>query len=729
MNYFLYLTLLSLLYTQQYSIHGVVKDSVTGETLAGAMVYVENQATYTNAFGYFSFQNIKEKKVLVNCSLIGYKSKKVTTFSDFGKLTLLLSPATGTEEEILVEASSVKRSIERPFLGISHIPMRMLNNFPTIGGEQDVLKAVQLTPGVSSGQEFTNALYVRGGNSGQNLILLDDVPIYNANHLLGIYSIFNPLSLKTTELFKGSMPAKYGGKLSSVLNIGLKEGNRNAFKVEGGVSLLSAQLMVEGPISDNASFHIAYRRAYSDMLIDLFETDTELYFYDLTAKLNLELSETDHLYLSGYFGKDYLRFQGDAHGPTEPGSLKLKWNNQASHLRWTHIASSNAFIRTSLIYSGYESEYSFNFSSPPTERKPSIKSVTVKSELDYKHSKRHAFQFGLSASQYDIRAQSYFHEEDTEQRFKPKEYSAYVEHEWGLTKSIRLNNGFRTTAFNDLFNIEPRLNLNFILDQENVLKLSYNRNYQYLHVLSSSEYQEPAQIYYPASALLSPQKADIFSLGYEKTRGNYSFKSEAYYKTLTDMSMLTTGHVDMAAHQFPNYIAKGNGHSYGLELGLEKHTGKFTWAMNYAYNYTEYQFDKINQGELFRPKFHKPHQLNLTGNYDLFSGLKLGGFFKLTSGQLVTTPSNTYHIDMFPDRGYVYTYDRINNFRTPLTYRFDLNIRYLFEAYGGNWDLNISLYNILGSPDPMAVEYDYSTGKLTQYNAGFIPTFGLKFQF
>ena len=722
----LVLFFISFFYLQQF-LTLTIKDSLSHEGIIGAYVTVNDRTYSTNNYGLVSIP-LQSDSNIVSIFHLSYNRKQLFIADLKQSPSVFLSELSYVSTEVLVDANS--EHYVRPINSISTIEMKQLKAFPTIGGEVDLLKVIQLKSGLSKGSEFSNGYYVRGGRDNQNLVLLDDVPIYNANHLMGFYSIFNPNSVQDVKLYKGNYPISYGGRLSSLSSIRLKEGNKKSFKGSAGFSLLSSQLNLEGPLFNKGSYALSYRRSYADLLLfALAPTDqasnheidnSSLYFYDMTAKLNYPISETDHIYLSGYFGKDDFSFADDK--PSSGYYGKLNWTNEAYNLRYTKVWSDQLFSESALQYSKYNSLYLYNDVEPATTKKPFIESLSLKFKFDYTLNNNNLLTFGIQPTVYSIRTEQILDQETERASFKSNEVRAFINNQWKVNDRFTLDFGLHNSWFeySDEYHIEPRFNLSY---DANNYSLSFNigRNVQYLHTLTHTDFADPAKTYIPASSYLPAEKSDFLSLGFSTQFKQYKLTTELYAKTFQNIPILKSS--------FSSFLTKediliGKGDSYGVEINLEKTRGKLNGWLNYTYSNTTYTFPEKNLGQPYEPKYHKPHTLNLMLNYDWTPKFKIGLFTTIASGGLVTTPTSYYYMN----GNRIGNYTRENNFRLKTTYRTDINFRYLFNARGLNWELNSSLYNISGSPNPVYSEVS-PYGNLQQFSIGFIPSFGIKVNF
>ncbi|HLT88575.1 MAG TPA: TonB-dependent receptor, partial [Sphingobacterium sp.] len=594
-------------FAQQVVLSGAVRDAESGETLIGAVVSVEpgRQAASTNAYGFYSL-TLPEGQHRITFSYIGYQSySEEINLSSSQRLNVELRRGDNTIEEVVVSAERKDNNVSNPQMGVLNFTMEEVKNVPVVFGERDLLKTIQLLPGVQSGGEGTSNFYVRGGGGDQNLILLDEATVYNASHLLGFFSTFNSDAIKDVQLYKGGIPAQFGGRISSVLDIAMMDGNQKKLTTEGGIGLIASRLKVEAPlIKDKSSFMISGRRTYADMFLKLSNDEdvkkSKLYFYDLNAKLNFRFNDKNTLYLSGYFGKDDLGYSN---------LFNFDWGNATATVRWNHIFSDKLFSNTSLIYS----DFSYNVQVSNDDNNfgiaSKIRNWNFKQDFSYYQNPISTWRFGVNLLQQSIYPASITAGENTAVNSvdvdsrQGIEAAAYVSHTWSPADWLSLLYGLRVTDFmvmgpgtfytydedgeaiaeqyygrgtiaKHYLNMEPRFSASFLLGEQHSIKASYNRIAQNLHQLTNTTASLPTDQYVVSSLNIKPQIADQVALGYFRNfkDNRYEFSLETYYKHMGNQIDFRNG-ADLQANQYmEGDLLYGIGRAYGVEAYLRKST-------------------------------------------------------------------------------------------------------------------------------------------------------------
>jgi len=687
-----------------YTINGVVKDSLSGETLIGVTLKFTasgQSGTSTNAYGFYSYK-LSGGEYNLNVSYIGYKSinKKIKVNSDI-RLDLNMIPE-NILEEIVISAEKRNDNIINAQMGVAKINLNEIRNVPVLFGERDVLKTLQLLPGIKSAGEKNSGFFVRGGSIDQNLILLDEAPVYNASHLLGFFSTFNSDAIKDVSVFKGGMPAQYGGRLSSVLDIRMNDGNKKEFTAEGGLGLISSRLKLEGPLLENkSSFMISGRRTYADAFLALSSDSAinrnTLYFYDLNAKVNYQIDDENTIYLSGYFGRDEL-------GLSE--TFGFDWGNATSTLRWNHLFSNRLFSNTSLIYSNYNYVIQNFLEDNNFKVNSSIRDLNLKQDFQLALNNSHNVRFGLDLIRHTISpgsitssATSSVNEITIEKR-KGSEIAAYISDEWEVNDKLNLVYGLRTSSFflfgpgefftydsegnttssrvynsgqlvQSYINLEPRISASYQLNGFASLKTSYTRNAQNLHLMSNSTASSPTDLYIMSSNNVKPELADQISLGYFRNfmDDNYEFSTELYYKKMQNQIDYRSGTDLRGNTKVESELLFGDGRAYGIEFFLKKRFGKLNGWVGYTLSKTERQFNDIDMGEWFNAKQDRTHDLSLVGIYKAGERWTLSSTFVFNTGNAVTFPSGKYQIN---NRTF-FSYPKRNSDRMPDYHRLDVS--------------------------------------------------------
>ncbi|MEZ4758918.1 MAG: TonB-dependent receptor [Flavobacteriales bacterium] len=676
---------------QRHTVSGYVKDATSGEQLIGANVYAKElmKGTATNPYGFYSLTLDAGSYTLV-ASFIGYEDQEVQVALDQDRtLTIELSPKAIMAKEFEVVGEKGGDNTESTDMGRIDLDVERLNTLPALLGEVDVLKVVQFLPGVQTNGEGNSGFYVRGGGPDQNLILLDEAIVYNATHLFGFFSVFNADAVKNIELIKGGMPANYGGRVSSVLDITMNDGNDKGFHGSGGIGLISSRLTLEGPlVKDRSSFIVSGRRTYIDVLTKPFINEssnffgTGYYFYDLNAKLNYRLSDKDRFYVSGYFGRDVFDF--GTSDPADP-NFRIPWGNAIVSARWNHVFGPKLFMNTTATFSDYRFSFEAEQDQFAFTLKSGIKDYGLKVDLNHYASPRTTLKYG---GQYifhtytpsTVTAQSGETTFDTgeEQKLYAHEAAAYALSEFDLTDAIRLNAGLRLSHFRHVgpydfllyddrgeqngvteygagstvkgyWGLEPRLSMRYRIDGKSSVKASYTRNYQYVHLASFSSISLPTDVWVPSSSRVKPQIGDQVAMGYFRDFKDRTYEGsvEVYYKDMRNLIEYAEGAEpqNTVNANFDDQFVFGDGYSYGLELFFKKRTGRLNGWVGYTWSRTFRTFDAINEGREFPSRWDRRHDVSVVAGYDLNERWTLGGTFVYATGQAVTLPVNRYWIE------------------------------------------------------------------------------------
>jgi outer membrane receptor for ferrienterochelin and colicin len=701
----------SISFGQNYTISGSLRDGETGEDLVGARVLVKGQpgvGVVTNVFGFYSLTLPKGDYVL------SYQSISFTTF-DF-KITLdqniekslELKPESALLNAVEVTGKKADENITSAEMGVDKIKVSDLDAIPVLFGEKDVLKTMQLLPGVKSAGEGSAGFYVRGGGADQNLILLDGAPVYNASHLLGFFSVFNSDALKDVKLYKGGSPAQFGGRLSSVMDIQMKEGNSKQLAVSGGIGLISSKLTIEAPIvKDKGSFIISGRRTYADLFLRAIKDTTDsqkaalskstLYFYDLNLKANYRLGKKDRIFISGYFGRDKFGFS-DQFG--------FDWGNITGTARWNHIISEKLFSNTSVIFSNYNYKINFGVDTNTFEIGSEIQDYNIKQDFDYYLNANNTIKIGGNLVHHTFKpgnidaGDTGFTVEDIPYRYSI-ESALYISNEQKLGTRLSLIYGLRfsnftqigpgdiydyntdgditdTTTYKDWESVAtynglaPRFSASYLLNEKSSIKGSYARTYQYLHLISNSTSSSPTDIWLPSSNNIKPQTSDQVSLGYFRNfKDNlYEFSVETYYKKMQNTIDYRDGAQVTLNPTVEGELLYGEGRAYGVEFLLKKRSGKFTGWISYTLSKSEKLFDDINQGAWFPAKQDRVHDASIVAMYKLNQRLTFSASWVYYTGAAVSFPEAKYEIN----GQVVKYYSERNGYRMPEYHRLDLGI-------------------------------------------------------
>lgn len=719
------------------TLSGYVKDAETGEALIGATVYLPEagKGAYTNEYGFYSL-TLQAGTYQAVYQYLGYQSlqEEIDLDKSIRKDIELASDANSLDE-VVISGQSADNNVQAAEMGVTRLSISEIKKVPVLFGETDVLKTLQLLPGVKPAGEGNSGFFVRGGGSDQNLILLDEAPVYNPSHLLGFFSVFNGDAINSTKLYKGNMPAEYGGRLSSALDIQMKDGNNKDYDLSGGIGLISSRLTAEGPlVEDKGSFMISGRRTYADAFL-LFSSDTTLnsstlYFYDLNAKANYKLGEKDHIYLSGYFGRDKFGI-GD--------NFNIDWGNATGTLRWNHLFNDKLFLNSSLIYSDYD--YTIELGPVGASVSSGIQDWNLKEDFSYYANSQNTLKFGVNAIYHTfvpgevkttLEGDSGIDGKKIEERYA-LETAAYISHEWKPSKQFSVNYGLRysnftvlgpgtfydydakgntidstTFAQNEVVTnyggFEPRITASYVITPEQSVKASYARNRQYIHLLSNSTASTPTDVWIPSSNNVQPEIADQLSLGYFRNFDNNKWESsvEVYYKDMQNQIEYKNG-ADLFLNDYvESQLVYGSGYSYGVELLLRKTTGKFTGWLGYTWSKTMRQFDDINDGNPFPARQDRTHDISIVGMYDLNKKWDFSASWVYYTGDAVTFPNGSYVVD----GNLVPLYSERNGYRLPDYHRLDLSATYFGKNPDSN--LNISLYNAYGRKNVYSIDFQPS---------------------
>ncbi|MGY0036277.1 TonB-dependent receptor [Pedobacter sp. NJ-S-72] len=727
------------------TLNGRITDQATGETLIGVSINTRGTktGTTTNNYGYFSI-TVPADTATFRISYIGYQSiDTLINLSLKSTVAFRLKPLQNELNTVVIKGTHNQPIQNTSQMGKINLPISQIQALPKFFGEPDLFKALQTLPGVQQGSEGTSAMLVRGGSPDQNLILLDGAPLYNPSHLLGIFSAFNTYAIKNVDLYKGAFPARYGGRLSSVVDISMNDGNMNKVHGQFTLGLLASQLTIEGPIKkDKTSFIISGRRTYHDLFIEPILKSTnpdvekfKLYFYDLNAKIHHKFSDKDHLYLSFYNGQDKLQTkvrQGAINdGTTTLGDFGLGWRNTTGAARWNHIFSSKLFANTTLT----TSQYKFNttmtssiFGSKANVNSDDILSInsgitdyTAKIDFDYLPLPAHSIKMGGSYTLHtftpgsSLSKQTFNNEvlkdENINSKIRGKEMDLYAEDDWTITDRLKANIGLHASGFNvqgKLYtSVQPRISARYLLPGDWALKASYARMTQYMHLLASNSVSLPTDLWVPATSKVLPQQSNQFALGASRNIFNdqFEFSAEGYYKTMNNIIEYKDGAdyvVTSQDNDWENKITTGKGKAYGLELFLQKKTGRLTGWASYALAWTNRSLPEINNGKTFPYKYDRRNTLNLVGVYKLKPGIELSATFVYQSASPFTMATTQFE-GIGPeqdkqhdnsDKKLEYIESR-NNIRIQPTHRLDLGVSFIKLKKSGKvrtW--NVSIYNV-----------------------------------
>ena len=744
-------------FSQNVSLSGYLEDLETGESLIGANVLIKelNIGCSTNNYGFFSL-TIPKGEYTIICSYIGYDNinRKIIINKDKSE-KFKLSPSSFQIDEVTISTKKEDYNIKSSDLGNVELEVKKLEKLPVLMGEKDILKTLQLLPGVQSGSEGSSGFYVRGGGPDQNLILLDEGTIYNASHLFGFFSVFNSDAINDINLIKGSMPANYGGRLSSVLDINMKDGNKKRFSGRGGIGLISSKLTLEGPIKkDTSSFIVSARRTYIDILTKPYLDTTEYagngyFFYDLTSKFNYRFSNKDQIFISGYFGKDVFTFNS----PDWGFNMKIPWGNSTGSIRWNHVFSNKLFMNSSLIFSNYKFEFSATQNVEGNNLYQSrlysgIRDWNFKQDFNYYLNPRHTLKFGINNT-YHIFSPSNFDASldsldisTNDIRYYAHEGAIYINDEFNLNEKILVNAGIRLSTFthfgpferyikdgsNNLgalstdstinynswepiktyYGFEPRFSSRYLINEKSSLKFGFNQNYQYIHLTSLSSSSLPTDVWIPSSSIIKPLIGRQYSIGYYRNFNNnkYEFSLEGYYKNMENLIEYKENYIpgtSIGTDNVDNNLVSGDGQSYGFELFFSKNIGNLSGWIGYTWSKTTRKFNELNKGLEFYSKYDRTHDLSIVANYQISKRLNFSTVFVYATGNTLTLPESAFLID----GDLILEWGERNSHRMEPYHRLDMALTLDGKKkrnYQSSW--SFSIYNIYNRQNPYFIFFD-----------------------
>jgi hypothetical protein len=723
---------------QNFTVSGYVKDERSGETLIGVNIFNKKnvgQGTSTNTYGFYSL-TLPKGEYTLKVSYVGFADKEITLDLTADMQQSIQITEGVVMDEVLVTAEAKDKNVSNTQMGTVTMPIESIKKIPALMGEVDVLKSLQLLPGVKA-LEGSSGLFIRGGGVDQNLILLDEAIVYNPGHLLGFFSVFNADAIKNTTLIKGGMPAQYGGRLSSVLDIQMKEGNNQNFGIEGGIGLIASRITIEGPIQKGkSSFMVSGRRTYA---LDIAQpviskskfAGTNYYFYDLNMKFNYTFSEKDRLYLSGYFGRDKFVFNAVERG----FRFELPYGNGTATLRWNHVFNPKLFMNVSAVYNDYEFKatggqdvFQFNAFS-------GVRDYNAKIDFDWFANPKHTVKYGVNYTYHRL-TPNVFSGSNGDTTFtnsnlvKPKfahDAAAYIADTWKVNPRFTLEYGMRLSAFQQIgpykspkrekeyasnepvktyYGIEPRFASKFNLNDVSSIKAGITATTQYLHLVSNSTSSLPFDVWVPSSDLVAPQRGVQYAMGYFRNFENNMWETsfEVYYKDLKNQIDYPEEYVAEPAQQVENSFVYGNGKAYGAELFIKKSKGKLNGWFGYTFSRTLRVFPDINGGKEFPSTFDRVHDLVFVANYQLSKKWDLNGSFIYSTGRPFTPLKSLFLIDQNLNIDYASR----NSLRLPDYHRLDIGATYTpkpdKQGLKSSW--TFSVYNLYNQQNPFFVYYD-----------------------
>jgi hypothetical protein len=724
------------------TVNGTVKDKLTGESIIGAVIKIDqlvNVVVTSNEYGFYAI-SLPKGKYDLRISFVGYEEKRIPILLNAPLITNVFLESKNQLAEVVVSTKRKDDNLTKAQIGTETLNMQSISKVPVIFGEKDVLKTIQLLPGVKSAGEGNSGFYVRGGAADQNLILLDEAPVYNASHLLGFFSTFNSDAIKDATLIKGNGPAQYGGRLSSVLDVKMKDGNNKNYTVNGGLGLISSRLSIEGPIQeDKSSFILSGRRTYADVFLKASEKfkDNILYFYDLNAKANYKIDDKNRIYFSGYFGQDELGLGS---------SFRINWGNKTGTIRWNRIVNNKLFLNTSFIYSDYSynvglknGETNFNVNS-------NIKDVNLKQDYTYYLNPKNTIRFGFNSILHTITPSVFsgtVNNNINKVGRNGLENALYFNNNFKANQQLTFDYGLRISAYSimggDQYNIynnnaitqsillqknefgktymnaEPRFTSNYRINDLSSVKIAYARNVQHLHLLSNATAASPSDQWIGNSYNIKPELADQTSIGYARNFKNntYELGAELYYKRMQNQLDYKDGTNINTIADVESSLLYGVGRAYGFEFLAKKKIGLFSGWISYTLSKTERKIDGINDGNWYNAKQDRTHDVSIVTILELNSKWTVSGVFVYSTGNAVTFPTGKYALG----EQTIYQYANRNANRMPDYHRLDVSATYENKnkkKNAGSW--NFSLYNVYGRENAYQISFqdDPSDNSKTQ---------------
>ncbi len=774
---------------EHFTVSGYVKEEGSGETLIGVNIYIPDYqtGTVTNNYGFYSLTLLPADSIILVFSYVGFTPE--TVIIDLRKnieLNIDLKPGVSLNE-VTVSADRAERQSESVKMSTVRLQPAQIKSVPSLLGEKDVLKVIQLMPGVQKGTEGTSGIYVRGGGPDQNLIILDDAIVYNASHLFGFFSLFNGDALKSIEFTKGGFPARYGGRLSSVLEMNMKEGNKEEWHGEGGIGLISSRLTIEGPLKKGkSSILLSGRRTYADLILRpilkiMDEDNTGYYFYDFNAKVNYDFGRKNKLYLSGYFGKDKFYLKNIREDYKE--NVGFLWGNATGTFRWNHLFNNKLFSNVSLVYSNYTfgiyEKYRVIGEGKDyyAEYYSGIRDLTVKYDLDYLPNPNHWIKAGAVIISHRFNPHA-FVEIDVPRDIRIRdvkntygtESGIYIEDTWQPVQQLKINGGLRFTHFmakeNRYHFFEPRISTAWRLKNDFAIKGSYSSMNQFIHMISNTGISLPTDLWVPTTDRVKPQQSWQVALGVVKDIRipELAFSLEGYYKKMDHVVGYKEGasflNLDQAESgldiNWEDNVTSGQAWSYGMEFMVQKKTGHLTGWIGYTLSWTQMQFDSLNFGKKFYARYDRRHDISIVGIYRLNDNITISATWVYGTGNSVTLPLSEYvapdHLkDDLRNPANPYSYDphynsmlgqvvkdysEKNNFQMKAYHRLDLGIQFHKEKKWGERIWEISAYNVYNRMNPFYYYIQYNTvnnkeyGELMQVSLfPVIPSFTYTFKF
>ena len=751
---------------ERFTISGNIKDKESGEDLIGVTIYSPSlvKGTSSNSYGFYSL-SLPSGTYKIEFSFVGYeKVAEEIEFTHDRELNINLIPLITEIDEAVVSAVRGDRNISAPQMGVEKINLDVIDKIPVFFGEKDILKSVQLLPGISAASEGSTGYSVRGGSPGQNLILLDEAPVYSSSHLLGFFSVFNSDAINDATIYKGSIPAEFGSRAASVLNISMNNGNNKRFRAKGGIGIVASKLSIEGPIArDKSSYIISGRRTYADLAAKLIlpdniiSNDTKFFFYDLNSKLNFIINNRNRLFFSGFYGKDMFQL-GD--------NIGTSWENITGTIRWNHLFNDKLFSNSSVIYSKYD--YGFIFGSSSLKLRSGIEDIGFKEKVTWYINPENTIKAGLDITHHrfspgEITTNEVINYQVIRKEKQAFEGSIFIQNEQEISSRLSANYGIRLSGFSQTgpgwfyeysitgvpadsvffeegkyaypaYSAEPRISFNYKTGTESSLKLSYNRISQYLHLFSNTTSGSPTDVWMPASNNLKPLLTDHFSAGYFKNflENNVETSVEIYYKNIINASDYKDGADIVFNEHLESQILSGSGRGYGVELYVKKKSGKFTGWISYTLSKTENKIEGISNNDWYPVRYDRTHDFSVVSVFKLSERIDISCTWIYSTGNAVTFPGGMYIVNNNP----VPYYTERNSYRMPPYHRMDLNLRVSGKKrkrFNSAWDFSVyNLYNrrnayMITFRESESIQGENEAVRLSLF--GIVPSITYKFSF
>lgn len=708
---------------EKHTLSGYVRGASDGEALIGVNVIVdgETSGTVTNSYGFYSLTLPADTHKVVY-SFVGYqKEARQVALNRDVKLNIDLTSTEEKLEKVEVTAEKNEENVERAQMGVMEIPVKTVQQLPALLGQKDILKSIQLLPGVQSGNEGTAGFYVRGGGPDQNKILLDEAVVYNPYHLAGFMSVFNMDAIKDFKLYKGGFPAQFGGRLSSILDIKMKEGNNKKWHGKAGIGAITSRLTLEGPIvKDKASFMVSGRFFYLQYLLRALTPKSardqlpKYTFYDINAKANYKISDKDKLFLSGYLGNDVINLSI----PEDDLNLKIPWGNRTLTARWNHLFNDKLFSNTTFIFNDYVFEFSQELDDIEYKLTSGIRDLTGKTDFDYYFSPDHHIKFGAQYTYHTFipnTVQGELAGDNTIENQNKKyvhESAVYVNDEYKVTDDLSLQGGLRAPFFlfkdTRYWGLEPRFTAKYSIGENMSVKTNYTYMNQFVHLLSNSTATTPIDLWIPSSDVVKPQRAHQVGAGLFRNfmDNTYETSIELYYKKMNNQIAYEEGANVFFQNDIDDQLVFGEGWSYGAEFFVQKRRGKFNGWIGYTLSWTKRHFDELNEGQPFPAKYDRRHDLSATVAYEINDKWTVGAVFVYGTGHSITLPNGQFNAPLngwgnqnsnFSD------YVSRNNYKLRPYHRLDLGLTRNFENENIKSQLKIDIYNVYSRRNPYFV--------------------------